>query len=224
MDEAANNTQPDTPQLEDVYGITSALEYVNARLAAEGLPTLTMVGFKRHMYDDPDRPGSLFQLEPIRLESWPDEAGRAQAVVFTRRMLDEYLAAREHNAARGVERIITRPTPAEAREFLSTAEAQALATRLLAERGVDVAVTSSALRHRGTTGELPRKVEGKTAVYTQTGIRALVDLLIEQGQEKERRRDPMAHHRRKPRGRAKAILEWAGADLDELRKQAADEE
>lgn len=160
--------------LDDIFGFSEALDYINGRLPEDR--RLSMAGFRRHVYDDPDRPGSLFQLEPIAVGQRTFEDGRrAVTRVFTRRMLDAYLGAREYNAGYGVERSVVRPTAAEVAGILSKPEALARINRRLEERGVAHRMTGVAYNSYRSRGKLPHRVVGSAAVYRPQDIDAFVE-------------------------------------------------
>lgn len=186
-------------RLDDLYGLDEALAYVNERLGGE--KGLSMVGFKRHIYDDPARPSSLFQLEPLPIGR--REYARhvkAAGLVFTRRMLDEYLANREHNARRGVERTVTRPTDAERAAVLGWAEALALINGRLAAEGLRP-LHPRAFQSLYRRGRLPvRTFSRRVAVYTTADLDDALPALID------------ARRTRRPRGLSRhPLAEWLGA-------------
>jgi hypothetical protein len=157
------------PALDDLYGFADALAYVNERLPADR--RLSPPGFRRHVFDDPARPGSLFQLEPLALGRTRGGHGdRAVARVFTRRMLDEYLANREANARRGVERRVTRPTDAERAAVLSWRPARARMNARLAANGVRWRVGEAAFLGWQARGVLPHRIVGRAAVYLAADV------------------------------------------------------
>ena len=216
-------------KLDDLYSLPEALAYVNEAAEAAGGRPLTLVGFKRHVYDN----NGLFQLEPVRIGRRPGRPGerretRAMGIVFTRRMLDEYLANREANrAAPGGARVVTRPTAAERRALMSWSEAHALLNALLARRKAPLRVSETSFNSYRSSGKLPSKVIGKVAVYTLGDVEAFAGELARRSRTAERisRGRPVGSRDaapRKPRRRAEdvqreEIFDWLGKTVEELR-------
>lgn len=214
--------------LDDLYSLPEALAYVNEAAEATGSRPLTMVGFKRHVYDN----NGLYQLEPIRIGRRPGRPGerretRAMGIVFTRRMLDEYLANREANrAAPGGERLVTRPTVAERRALMSWAEAHAQLNALLARRKTPLRVSEVSFNGYRSSGKLRSKIIGKVAVYTLADVEAFAAELARRARLQGRvargrpvgARDGGPRVRRRPEDvQREAIFDWLGKTVDELR-------
>lgn len=208
-------------RLEDIYNMDEALEYINQRLAAEGGRPLSLPGLRRHIYDDPARPGTLFQLEPIPLgRRVYDDYEKPLGLVFTRRMLDEYVANREHNARHGVARRVTRPTADELAAVLSPAEARARINEWLRRRGIKYRMTSATFNMRRHLGRIPHRVIGKVSVMTAADMDAVAHDVVRQlrGREQvQRGADRQPRSKRRPVTRAdarrRAILKWGGVAL-----------
>lgn len=148
----------------DVFGIDEALAYVNERLPEER--RLSAPGFRRHVFDDPARPGSLFQLEPIALgQRVYADRERATALVFTRRMLDEYLSNRANNARRCAERVVTRPTGEERAALMGRGAARLWLNDWFSVRRLPFRISESSMNDYQATGRIPHKIIGQTAAF-----------------------------------------------------------
>lgn len=171
--------------LGDLYNQAEALAYINAALVARGGRPLSRSGLRRHMYDDPAIPGTLFQLEPIpvgRRDYRTAGDRRPTNIVFTRRMLEEYLAGRAENARPLSARRVTRPTPAELDQVMGHAEALALVNEYLAAVGSDYRLTESNFNIRRSRGQIPHKVLGRAAVYLKGDMEDVAREMAEKSQ------------------------------------------
>lgn len=161
----------------DLYGFAAALKYVNARLAAAGERPLSMAGFRRHVYGPGD---GLLQLEPLPLSmrARADGPDRSTGVIFTRRMLDEYLANRAHNAGYGVERVVTRPTADERAQVMGLAAALAYVNEALARRGASYGLPEGSMGYFRRRGMLAARPAGRAVAYTAADLDAFADALV----------------------------------------------
>lgn len=158
-------------ELTDVFGTEEALAYINERLPES--KRLSLPGFKRHIFDDPRRDKTLFQLEPIALGGRVYAAGeKASVLVFTRRMLDDYIANREANARYRVERAVTRPTESERAALLGWPDAQTRLNTFFAARRLPFRISESAMSSYRVNGRIPFKRVGQSAVYLARDVDA----------------------------------------------------
>lgn len=157
-------------ELADVFGLDEALAYINERLPGD--LRLSVPGFKRHIHGE-GKPGSLFQLEPIGLGKRVYAGGEAaMTLVFTRRMLDEYLARRRANARRRAERVVTRPTEAERAALMGWTEARVWLNDWFIARRLPFRISASSMNAYRAKGRIPYRVVGKSAVYLARDIEA----------------------------------------------------
>lgn len=162
----------DAIDLAELFGFDEALAYINSRLMEAR--RLSVPGFKRHIYDA--EPG-LFQLEPIRI-GWREydggegKQGKAYTLVFTRRMLDEYVTNRETNARRRGARVVTRPTESERAALLGRAEARAWLNDWFIARRLPFRISSSSMNAYRALGRIPHRVIGNSAVYRTRDVEA----------------------------------------------------
>lgn len=164
----------------DLFGFDDALAYVNAALSESGGRPLSVPGFRRHVYDGPN---GIFQLEPIPLgmRSRDDGPDRATGVVFTRRMLDAYLADRPHNERYGAEQRVTRPTDAERAQVMGLGPALAYVNAALAAAGSSSRLTEDILGYRRRQGKVGYRMAGRVAAYTAADLDVLTAELLERG-------------------------------------------
>ena len=163
----------------DLFGFDDALAYVNAALSASGGRPLSVSGFRRHVYDGPD---GIFQLEPIPLGTRSREDGdRATGLVFTRRMLDAYLADRPHNERYRAEQRVTRPTEAERAQVMGLVQALDYVNAALAAAGSSSRLTEDILGYRRRQGKVGYRMAGRVAAYTAADLDALTAGMLARG-------------------------------------------
>jgi hypothetical protein len=161
----------DRLELADVFGTEEALAYINERLPES--ERLSLPGFKRHIFDDPNREGTLFQLEPLALGGRVYADGdRASVLVFTRRMLDDYIANRPANARRRAERAVTRPTEHERAVLLGWPDVQTRLNNWFAARRLPFRISESAMSSYRVNGRIPFRRVGQSAVYLARDVDA----------------------------------------------------
>lgn len=164
----------------DLFGFDDALAYVNTALEASGGRPLSVAGFRRHVYDGPD---GIFQLEPIPLgmRSRDDGPDRATGLVFTRRMLDAYLADRPHNERYGAEQRVTRPTEAERAQVMGLGPALDYVNAALEAAGSKSRLSKDILGYRRRRGLVGHRMAGRVAAYTAADLDELTAALLARG-------------------------------------------
>jgi hypothetical protein len=187
------------PDLHEVYDRTAALGYVNARLRQAGTREVSEGAFLKATHEVYER---AFRLEPLRLGERPGGLGpdetRARVVVFTKRMLDEYVAGR----LVWLDEVV-RPSAAERATFLASADAVAWVNERWEARGIDYRVDDRLLAYHVRAGRLPVTLAGRVAVYRRDDLAALVEDVVAAGGWDERPKKANWKRTRRPR-RARA--------------------
>lgn len=158
--------------LDEVYDTAGAVEYINARLVELGQPGVAAATFKQHIHQEP-----WVQIVPIRVGA---ADGRASALAFTRRLLDDYIDNREHNRRDGVARRVSYPKHWETL-IMGPAEAMAYVNDCLAADGAvsdDEFVpwaTVDQLYKARVSGEIEGKVVGKMTFFLPDGLQPMIN-------------------------------------------------
>ena len=166
----------DKLRLDDLLSTDEAVAYVNERLAAAGEPGVSAVGFRTHVHVP-----QYAQLEPIRLGErvMDDGARRNTLIVFTRRLLDEYVANRAHNRRSGAVRLVARPTAEETAQVFDTPAAVEYVNERIVEQGGMYTLTPALARYYRNTGHLPhRAVSAMKLVYIRGDLDAFAEFLL----------------------------------------------
>ena len=175
------------PDLDEVYGRREATGYVNRALKAAGHRPLSLGYF---LYDG----RSGLRLEPLRLGERTGgivaDGRYAQRMVFTRRLLDAFIAARLAG-----ERGAVRPTEAERDAFMEASAAVAWLNDWWAARGIDYRVSRATMFLHRAAGRLPAVDAGGVMVYHRLDLAALAEAIEVAGGWEARAKHANIRHR-----------------------------
>lgn len=167
----------DALKLEDLFSRADALTYVNERLEAMGGSPIVDVTFNNHIYDR-----DVGEIEPLVLGVRtggfvsPARGEYAMQLLFTRRMLDEYVANRAYNhRARPGNKRVTRPTKDEEDAFLAGQSALDYINEELAARRVNFEMSAPLLQYYRRIGRVPYRLVGKLLIYRVFDLERFVE-------------------------------------------------
>lgn len=180
----------DALKLDDLFSRADALTYVNERLEAMGGSPIADVTFNNHIYDR-----DVCEIEPLVLGTRtggfvsPVRGEYAMQLLFTRRMLDEYVANRASNhRARPGDKRVTRPTKDEEDAFVAGQSALNYINEELALRKVDFEMSAPLLQYYRRIERIPCRLVGRLIIYRFLDLDRVVEEIAAGGGWSESKR------------------------------------